>query len=276
MTDSAVHRAKLDLIAAAGTGDGDIAGAALACSGLARPKLDLDPYHAHLGEISAGAVRALSQGSAATVDPRHVGFALSATLRAGFGYEGDRTTYDDLKNADLAHVIDRRRGLPVALGILYIHAARALGATAHGINFPGHFVVGIATGTGSILIDPFNGGQAVDAEDLEAMLPMGTRLQQDHVTALSDRGTLIRLQNNILTRSREGGDWPRAALTLEILSRIAPENAQFRYELGDAYTRIERPNAARKTLQDAIALAPDAPWSAEARRLLAATKRSLN
>jgi regulator of sirC expression with transglutaminase-like and TPR domain len=263
----------LEAVGKAGTGDVDLAGAALALAALARPGLDLKPYVSHLADLAARGARDLS-GS--PDDPRAIAAASAAALRDAFGYDGDRATYDDLRNADLAHVIDRRRGLPVALGILYVHVARALGASAHGINFPGHFLIGIGTGRGAVMLDPFHGGRVLDGDDLEALLPPGTELTQQQLAALSDKGTLIRLQNNILTRSRIAGDWTRAAQTLETLTQIAPDMAQFRFELGDAYTRIEQPNAARAALQTALAAEPQAPWAAQARALLSATTRSLN
>lgn len=263
----------LRAVADAGTKDVDLASSALALAALARPSLNLDPYRAHLAEVTAHALR---QRRDIGDDPRALAGAVAATLRDAFGYDGDRTSYDDLRNADLAHVIDRRRGLPVALGILYIHAARATGATAHGINFPGHFLIGIGTPRGSAMLDPFNGGRMLDGEDLEALLPRNTPLVQEHLAPLSDRGTLIRLQNNILSRSRAAGDWVRVALTLESLTRMAPGMAQFYYELGDAYVRIERPNAARVALQKALAAEPSAPWAPQAQTLLSATLRSLN
>ena len=60
---------------------------------------------------------------------------------------GDDQTYDDLENANLISVIDRRRGLPVALSILYIHAARRQGWPVEGSNFPGHFLIRLAAAT---------------------------------------------------------------------------------------------------------------------------------
>ena len=52
--------------------------------------------------------------------------------------------YDDPHNADLMAVIDRRRGLPVALGILY-HPCRARRrAGGRGLNTPGHFLLRIS------------------------------------------------------------------------------------------------------------------------------------
>lgn len=270
------HVALVEAAGRAGASDIDLAAAALALAAMARPELDLAQYQVHLKSLAATAARALSRESAATAEPRELAEALAAALHGGFGYDGERAAYDDIRNADLAYVIERRRGLPVTLGILYIHTARALGAKAHGINFPGHFLTGLATERGSVLIDPFHAGRMVDGDDLEGLLPRGTVLTEDHLAALTDRGTLIRLQNNILTRARAGEDWLRAALTLEQLTRLTPESAGLRYELADAYARIERPNAARAQLEDALKREPDAPWAADARALLMRMKRSLN
>ncbi len=62
---------------------------------------------------------------------------------AGYGYRGDAETYDDLANANLIRVIERRKGLPVALGVMWLHAARAAGWAAHGVDFPAHFLVAL-------------------------------------------------------------------------------------------------------------------------------------
>lgn len=266
----------VDAAGRAGTADVAIAEVALALSAMASPGRALGAAHVQLAGLGPSAAEALGRRDAKSVSARELAAALAATLHGAYGYEGDRATYDDLANADLAAVIERRRGLPVALGILYIHTARALGASAHGINFPGHFLVGVATPQGAMLLDPFNAGRAVDGDDLEAMLPRGTALGQGHLAALSDRGTLIRLQNNILTRTREAGDWKRAALTLETLARLAPDAIDYRYEWGAALARAEQPTAARRVLNEALALSPAAAWTAEARALLARLTRSLN
>lgn len=268
--------ALLDAVGRAGTQDVDIARAALALASFARPGLSLEPYLAHLELLRGAAARIAGLESVDETPARAVAEALAATLHGDFGYDGDSRRYDDLMNADLAHVIDRRRGLPVALGILYIHTARGLGARAHGINFPGHFLVGVATPRSSILIDPFHGGRALDGDALEGLLPRGTPLQSDHLAALSDRGTLIRLQNNIISRTREAGAWERAATALECVARMAPDAGSIHYELAQAYARIEHSVAARHALTRALALDGEAAWAAEARALLSRLTRSLN
>src|SRR5947209_659742 len=122
-----------------GDGPHDLAHAALVLAAMDHPDRKLAPYRDHLTEL-ADAVRAEAVfmrdgGSAAD--------ALASVIAGRFGYEGDRSQYDDPDNADLMSVIERRRGLPVALGILYLHAARANRIEASGLFAPGHFLLRI-------------------------------------------------------------------------------------------------------------------------------------
>ena len=83
--------------------------------------------------------------------------ALALLLSARHGYAGAVEDYDNLDNANLIRVIERRRGLPVALGVIWLHAARAVGWAAHGIDFPGHFLIASRAARTSVL-DVFAGG----------------------------------------------------------------------------------------------------------------------
>ncbi|MGJ3629487.1 transglutaminase family protein [Sphingomonas sp. MMS24-JH45] len=66
--------------------------------------------------------------------------------------------------------MDRRRGLPVALSILYVAAARRAGWLAAALDVPGHVLVLVGDEAAPVIVDPFRGGLAVSAEDLAAML----------------------------------------------------------------------------------------------------------
>src|SRR3546814_6699790 len=107
-------------------------------------------------------------------------------------------------NANLMRVIDRRRGLPVALGILYLHGARAQGCAICGLNFPGHFLLRLDLGAERSIIDPFNGGQPRDAVELRALLKgmagENAELRPEHTRPVGCRDVLLSLQNNIKMR----------------------------------------------------------------------------
>ena len=79
-------------------------------------------------------------------------------------------TYDDPANANLIRVTERRRGLPVALGVIWLHAARAAGWDSHGVDFPSHFLVALEGRKTQVVVDVFNGGQVMSARELRALL----------------------------------------------------------------------------------------------------------
>jgi regulator of sirC expression with transglutaminase-like and TPR domain len=153
----------------AGDGPHDIATAALMLAALDHAGRPLKPYQDHLAEIAEHARGEAKMALHAEDGAR----AMSALMVGRYGYDGDRLNYDDPRNADFMSVIDRRRGLPVALGIFYIHAARAAGFETVGLNSPGHFLLRLSLKGHETLVDPFNGGAALDLDRLGAPPGMG-------------------------------------------------------------------------------------------------------
>jgi regulator of sirC expression with transglutaminase-like and TPR domain len=58
---------------------------------------------------------------------RECGTVLSRVLHGEFGFIGDSETYDAPVSADFSRVLDRKRGLPIVLSILYVAMARRAG-----------------------------------------------------------------------------------------------------------------------------------------------------
>ena len=55
-------------------------------------------------------------------------------------------------------MLQRRTGIPITLGVLYMVVAQRLGLSLHGLNLPGHFMVGNnLEGVTNLLVDPFDG-----------------------------------------------------------------------------------------------------------------------
>src|SRR3546814_15062768 len=66
---------------------------------------------------------------------------LSRVLHGELGLVGDAEGYDAPVNADFIRVLDRKRGLPIALSILYVSIARRAGWSAYVLNLPGNVLV---------------------------------------------------------------------------------------------------------------------------------------
>lgn len=256
----------------------DLAEAALACAVLDRGgAATLAAARAHLRDIGH-AVAAEAAGGAQ--DPVLLAGALARILAGRFGYRGDADTYDDLANADLLSVIERRKGLPVALGVLWIHAARAAGGQAHGLAFPGHFLVAVGPGAGAAVVDPFHGGRVLGPGDLErlarSVAPQGEPAPL-RLNAVPDATVLIRLQNNIKSRALSAGDTARALAVQERIVWLAPDDAEAALDLGRLSEANGRLGQARAAFTRAAELArPSSPVAAEARAAAARLTRSLH
>jgi regulator of sirC expression with transglutaminase-like and TPR domain len=191
--------------------------------------------------------------------------ALQQVIAGYHDYSGDHKTYDDLANASLIRVIDRKRGLPVALGILYIHAARAQGWRAFGINFPGHFLVSIEGEDERVILDPFARGSQVDMSTLirmlKATLGAEAELQPEYYAAMTNRGVLLRLQANIKKRLHDAGDLARASLVIDAMLAIAPEIPDLWREAAELRTEIGEMKSALHAVDRFVQLSDDSQRS---------------
>src|SRR5579884_526410 len=194
-----------------------IAEAALALASVERARADLGHYRDHLRLLA----RDVGRHAGAQGDLAARGRALNEIILLKYGYSGDELTYDDLQNANLMRVVDRRKGLPVALGILYLHAARAQGWDCVGLGFPGHFLIRLADGAERLILDPFHGGRAYDAmalrDLLKAIAGQDVELAPEHYAPVADRDVLLRLQNNVKSRLLQAGHHEHALRIVETM-----------------------------------------------------------
>jgi len=251
----------------------DIARAALMLSALDHVGRGIEVYESHLEEI-ADAARSEARLSIRVEDGAR---SLAALMVGRFGYDGDRRSYDDPLNADLMSVIDRRRGLPVALGVLYIHAARAAGFETCGLNSPNHFLLRIGLRGHEAWLDPFNGGAAQDPERLGGPPAMGAAASTNIPDPVSDIDVLLRLQNNLKLRALNMGERGRA---LEIAGRmvlIAPKKPELWMDVARLNEAAGALGAARRAYESCLNLAnADRGLHNEAALSLHALKRRLN
>ena len=257
--------------------------AALQLARLDRPEDDWRGASDHLSVLaresaSIGAVMAGRSGEA------RVG-ALAGLLHARHDYRGDTETYDALDNANLIAVIRRRRGLPVALGLIWLHCLRAAGWDGHGIDFPGHFLLALRTGSGRsggsgrlvarqgrLLIDPFAQGITLGNARLLAMLESRGQdqpgLSPGITRPMSTRAVLLRLQRNLVQRRLAAGEIEAALGSLEGMLLIAPDDMTNWLDAAELNRLLGRPHKAGRCLERVIDLAPDSPAARIARQRL--------
>lgn len=141
--------------------------------------------------------------------------------------------YYDPDNSFIHAVLQTRRGIPIALAVLWMELAQGLGLLVRGVAFPGHFLVRVDLPLGQAVIDPMDGkslSREVLVERLEPFrrrtghiddieAPLGLFLQ----TAPS-RDIIARMLHNLKEIYRAQQDWRRMLATQERLIVLLPES----------------------------------------------------
>jgi regulator of sirC expression with transglutaminase-like and TPR domain len=256
----------------------DIGNAALQLARVDAPDADWQRAARHLSDLAQGAVRRASAMGKEDLPARAA--ALSQLLAGEFDYAGDMETYDDPANANLIRVTERRRGLPVALGVLWLHAARAAGWDSHGVDFPSHFLVALEGRKTQVVVDVFNGGQVMSARELRALLKRvegeSAELRPGLLQPMSTRRVLLRLQNNIMTRRLDTGDLRGGLRCMEDMLLIAPDQAELWRQAGIMNQRLEQVAAARDCYLRFLDLVPEGRAANGVRAQLDILKSMLN
>jgi len=253
-----------------------LAEAALALASFDRPRVGLRRYTEHLDQLARDVGRHAGAGGGIEARLR----ALNEIILLKYGYSGDELTYDDTQNANLIRVIDRRQGLPVALGILYLHAARAQGWEAVGLAFPGHFLIRVGEGAERSIVDPFHGGTVCDAarlrDLLKAMVGQDVDLAPGHYAPVADRDILLRLQNNLKSRMVQAGRHEPALQVTETMLMIAPDLVDLWREAGVLHAHLGNIRSAMDAFGEFVTRAPDGAERHQVAAMLQQLKTKLN
>jgi regulator of sirC expression with transglutaminase-like and TPR domain len=246
--------------------------------------LDVDALVARLDELAAP----LRDRSLAMLSLEEQAAALAKHLYEGAGFRGNEADYYDPRNSLLADVLDRKLGIPITLALVYVEVARRAGVNAHGVGFPGHFLVRLDVPTGAaprdpIFVDPFFGGRVLDRSALERLLHRAAgasqSLNDEHLAPASPRAILVRMLVNLKWIYTTRGDLARAHLALDRMVTLTPDSAAAVRERGMLAAKLGAVEAARADLSRALELQPEAADANAIRERIAelgAQKAALN
>jgi regulator of sirC expression with transglutaminase-like and TPR domain len=191
----------------------------------------LDTWAARVAEVGHGSLRTGIE-------------ALEEVLAGEVGLRGEKEDYDAPENSFLPRVLERKRGLPIALSVVYIEVARRAQIPLFGVGLPGHFVVGYAPSPGSvILLDPFAGARMLRRNEAEAIAEQGgKRLSRQLLQPASARSIALRMLHNLTNSYKRRENLEKVRATLDLWLAIDPEDATALA----AYADLERPQLPRK------------------------------
>jgi regulator of sirC expression with transglutaminase-like and TPR domain len=232
------------------------------------PQLPPEPYLARLDQLAEDVRDRLSDETAPPV-------VLEELLKVVFEkhrYQGNRDAYYDPRNSFLNDVLDRRKGIPLTLGIVLLEVGWRLGLPLEGVNFPHHFLVRYSGDVLQMLIDPFDSGRVRFQDEAQSFLDRVyggmVRVRSSYLEAASKRDMLVRLLTNLKSLYSNLGDNVRAVAAAERILLLRPDKHHEHRELGLLFARLGRPEEAAQHLRTFLHRQPGSPEAPRVRAIL--------
>lgn len=246
----------------------DLTEAALLIARSAYPKLEPAPYLDRLERWT----RDLAGEIPADSDiPTRIAY-LNHYLFEELGFQGDDEDYYNARNSFLNEVLDRRRGIPITLALVYMDIGRRIGLELEGVSFPGHFLVKLNVMGGQVVLDPFNGGLSLDEDDLRRRLHTqygrAPSAVQNLLHRASKREILVRMLRNLKGIYRQQGELQRALESIDLILVIDPHLDEEYRDRGLLFHEVDYAPAALRDLRHYLVAKPEAEDASRIRELI--------
>lgn len=134
-------------------------------------------------------------------------------------FKGDTEDYHHSKNSFISSVLERKKGNPISLAVIYSIVAQRLNIPIYGVNLPQHFVLGyvkefdwfplknfndessLSDEAGSEImfyINPFNNGLIFNHDNIHKFLKkLKLESKEDYFKACTNKSILLRILRNL-------------------------------------------------------------------------------
>ena len=232
----------------------NLAEAALLIAAAEYPELTPEPWLARLDALAERVQAGPEREPLANIE------ALNHTLFEQENFSGNEEEYDDPLNSFLNDVLERKKGIPITLSLVYTEVARRRGLPVVGVGFPGHFLVKYVAMDREILIDPFHRGAILAPADcmelLKAHFGAEAELKAEYLLASSNKQILARMLNNLKGSYFKRAIYPKVLTMIELALALHASNLPDLRDRGMVYFAMARYADAVADLKNYLELAP--------------------
>ncbi len=210
-----------------------LARAAILISRVEMPHLPADRVLDRLEALGARAADRLAGRATESIRTRLR--ALNAFLYDEEGFEGEEAPYGDVRGHLLPGVLERRRGIPISLALVYLSVAHRAGLEAFGVAFPGHFLLRVPNDAGdegdrTLIVDPLRRGRELDGAALGALLARhagpAAALDVAMLRPCTSRQMVVRMLGNLKRLYVGMRSFPHARAVTDLLIAVAGERPE--------------------------------------------------
>ena len=195
------------------------------------------------------------------------------------GFRGSVEDYFDPRNSYLNEVFDRKRGLPIALSVLYAEVAARAGLALGCVNLPMHFALRVVGRDEPLFIDPFHEGRVLDLPDCEQFLSdlagRNVRLGVEEFASCDPSVTIARMLRNLKGVYLERKDFASALPVVRRLAALRRDDLLEQRDWGMVSLQADCPGEALDPLGRYVEARPKAPDAEAIRSLLKSARREV-
>jgi regulator of sirC expression with transglutaminase-like and TPR domain len=188
------------------------------------------------------------------------------------GFRGNTEAYYDPRNSFLNDVLDRKLGIPLTLGIVFLEVGWRLNLPLRGVNFPGHFLLRYEGEAFRLLVDPFHHGQIRFEDQAQELLDRvyggSVPMQADYLRGATKHDVLVRLLANLKTIYLNTRDDVKALAAIDRILLIKPDAAEEIRDRGMVLARTGNIDEAIQALSRYLEIMPSAPDATRVKLLL--------
>jgi regulator of sirC expression with transglutaminase-like and TPR domain len=213
------------------------------------------------------------------INPLQIVQAINKVLFEQERFHGNHADYYDPCNSFLNDVLERHKGIPITLSLIYMEVGKRLGLQIVGIGLPFHFIVRCDLPGSSMYIDPFERGRTLSEQDCRERIK---RLFRGRIPfnplwlePVSNRQLLTRMLANLKNIYIRNGDYRRALSTCDRIVMLAPDTAIERKDRGIVHLHLKHYTRAIRDFNAYLELAPLADDAEDVRRQIKAIRQTI-
>ena len=184
---------------------------------------------------------------------------LNEFLFQTYGFNGNMEDYYNPKNNFLNYVIDEKTGTPITLAILYSELGKHIELDLRIIGFPSHVIV---EGGEELMLDPFNKGKQLSADDLREILLRNygddVELVPEYLNEITVEQILIRILRNLKSSYTESYSYEKSIRCNLMILAISPDSPDEIRDIGILEEKLMNYKKSIKYLERYLELDPNA------------------
>jgi regulator of sirC expression with transglutaminase-like and TPR domain len=191
------------------------------------PEMDMKKYQSELDEMSTKLNLSIDKMKLNPLipqdDPLQIIKIINHFLFYQQGFKGNTENFYEPENTFFNDVMDRKKGIPISLSILYLLICKRLNLPTYGVNLPAHFIIKYVDEKDEFYIDPYNNGIVISkSEAIKFLSRIGlTKEDFDSISFLKiadDKDIIKRSLNNLVNIYTRSGDTQKTEQLKKIMS----------------------------------------------------------